>query len=72
MKKLSWKDGNLFDRVAMLKKKLESDQAQLDGDVQNSELRNEAAKTLKEYNEAVMDECKLLYQLAKVEWLNMT
>ena len=69
LKKLSWKDGNLFDKVVMLKRKLECDQAKVDKDVHNSDLRNEAAKTLKEYNEAVLDECKLLYQLAKVEWL---
>jgi hypothetical protein len=70
LKKLSWKDGNIFDRVAMLRKKLESDQTKLEADVYNEDVRKEAAKTLKEYNEAVIDESKLLYQMARVEWLN--
>ncbi|GJR00937.1 RNA-directed DNA polymerase, eukaryota, reverse transcriptase zinc-binding domain protein [Tanacetum coccineum] len=68
LKKMSWKNGNLTDRVAVLKEELRMVQIKSIDNVHDAELRKEAADKLKEYNEAVNDELKLLYQLAKVEW----
>ncbi|GJZ37183.1 hypothetical protein Tco_0583374 [Tanacetum coccineum] len=51
----------------MLEKKLKEVQGKVDKD---PEFRKEATNVLKEYNEAVLDEEKLLDHLAKVEWLN--
>lgn len=70
LRKLSWKDGNLFDKVKMLKDKVKQLQSKLDNDAHNVELRKENVAALKEYNEAVLDEEKLLAQLANVKWIN--
>lgn len=70
LKKLSWKNGNLFEKVKELREKVKQIQTRLDNDVHNADLKKESVAVLKEYNEAVMDEEKLLVQLANVKWLN--
>ncbi|GJX58921.1 hypothetical protein Tco_0290311 [Tanacetum coccineum] len=70
LKKYNWGKGNLFHRVVKLKDSLKEIQKKLDDDVHNKELKNKAIEVLKEYNAAVIDEEKYLYQIAKVEWLN--
>ncbi|GJU68056.1 phloem protein 2-like protein [Tanacetum coccineum] len=67
LKRLSQKNGNLFEIASMFKEKLKEVRGKVDKD---SELRKKLLiNVLKEYNEAVPDEEKLLYQLAKVDWL---
>ncbi|GKF44205.1 hypothetical protein Tco_0130757, partial [Tanacetum coccineum] len=64
LKRLSQKNGNLFEIASMFKEKLKEVRGKVDKD---SELRKKLLiNVLKEYNEAVPDEEKLLYQLAKV------
>ena len=70
LKKLSWNKGNLFERVKELKEKVKQMQDRLDNDVYNSDLRKETVDALKDYNEAVVEEEKLLAQLANVKWLS--
>ncbi|GKD63664.1 hypothetical protein Tco_1305772 [Tanacetum coccineum] len=67
LKRLSQKNGNLFEIASMFKEKLKEVRGKVDKDF---ELRKKLLiNVLKEYNEAVPDEEKLLYQLAKVDWL---
>lgn len=44
-------------------------QRKVDKDPHNSELKKEEAEILREYNCAVQDEEKFLFQQAKIEWL---
>ncbi|GJZ40339.1 hypothetical protein Tco_0586902 [Tanacetum coccineum] len=69
LNKLNWKHGNLFDKVATLKKKLHVIQAKIDKDPSNKSLRLEGVQVLSEYKEATSDEEKLLRQKAKITWL---
>ncbi|GKA90452.1 RNA-directed DNA polymerase, eukaryota, reverse transcriptase zinc-binding domain protein [Tanacetum coccineum] len=66
MKKLSWKNRNLFERVECWKDKL----IQVDKDSHNAALKVEEANTIKEYNNAMKDEEKFLYQQAKITWMS--
>ncbi|GJT64038.1 hypothetical protein Tco_1015518, partial [Tanacetum coccineum] len=61
--------GNLTERVAALKEEMRVIQIKSIENVHDAEIRKAAVKKLMEYNEAVNDELKLLYQMAKVEWL---
>ncbi|GKC88484.1 RNA-directed DNA polymerase, eukaryota, reverse transcriptase zinc-binding domain protein [Tanacetum coccineum] len=70
MNKLNWQNGNLFEKVKELKKKLDVAQANIDKDPHNIHLRKNGVELLKEYTIALEDEEKLLFQKAKVEWLN--
>ncbi|GJV83128.1 RNA-directed DNA polymerase, eukaryota, reverse transcriptase zinc-binding domain protein [Tanacetum coccineum] len=56
--------GNLSERVLVLKEELKLIQIKSIENVHDVDLRKEAANKLSEYNEAVNDEVKLLYQLA--------
>nr|GEY05018.1 hypothetical protein [Tanacetum cinerariifolium] len=59
--------GNL---VKALKKKLDEVQLMIDEDPHNRALRKMGVDALKEYSVALDDEEKLLFQKAKVNWLN--
>ncbi|GKC56562.1 RNA-directed DNA polymerase, eukaryota, reverse transcriptase zinc-binding domain protein [Tanacetum coccineum] len=69
LKKLSWKNGNVSERVVCLKEELKLIQSQFINNVHDADIRKKVAAKLSEYNEAVDNEIKLIYQLAKVEWL---
>lgn len=69
MKQLSWKKGDVFERDNKLKVELKRIQQLISMKPFDNELGEQVAKTLKEYKEVVDEEEKLLYQKAKVEWL---
>ncbi|GKE00998.1 hypothetical protein Tco_1388981 [Tanacetum coccineum] len=69
LKKLTWKDGNIFDKVNSLKVQLKDVQTRIDKDPHDKELRLEERKFLNRYVEAMKDEEKLLFQKAKIKWL---
>ncbi|GJY01630.1 hypothetical protein Tco_0359782 [Tanacetum coccineum] len=56
LKKLNWKNGNLFEKVADLKTKLYNVQRKIDMDYANKVLRAEGVEVLREYKEAAVDE----------------
>ncbi|GJY77569.1 hypothetical protein Tco_0483370 [Tanacetum coccineum] len=66
---LNWKNGNLYKRVADLKEDLKLAQANVEAHPHDNQIKIKAVEILNNYQEAVMDEEKLLYQQAKVEWL---
>ncbi|GKA88532.1 RNA-directed DNA polymerase, eukaryota, reverse transcriptase zinc-binding domain protein [Tanacetum coccineum] len=70
MNNLNWKNGNLIDKVKKLKKELDEVQMNIDKDPQNGLLREQGVAILQEYSIALKDEEKLMFQRAKVEWLN--
>ncbi|GJS63252.1 hypothetical protein Tco_0677816 [Tanacetum coccineum] len=59
-------NGNLFNKIAILKDKLHEVQGKIDKDPTNKELRAEGVEILKSYKEAAEDEEKLLMQKSKV------
>nr|XP_043638595.1 uncharacterized protein LOC122609712 [Erigeron canadensis] len=69
LNRMSWSNGNLFEKANRLKDKLRRDPEACDKDPYNGELRKEAAKSLNEYIEAAKDEMNLLQQKVKVQWL---
>ncbi|GKF64098.1 hypothetical protein Tco_0187546 [Tanacetum coccineum] len=69
LNKLSWKDGNIFERVTKLKVSLEDVQAEVDKYPHNEEIKAKSCKILSEYYEALKDENDLLMQKANIEWL---
>nr|GEU89064.1 hypothetical protein [Tanacetum cinerariifolium] len=71
LKILTWKDGNIFDKVNCLKMQLKDVQLRIDKDPYDKDLRNEERKCLSEYVEAIKDKNKLLYQKGKIKWLSV-
>lgn len=71
LKKLAWKNGNVFENVINLREQVKEVQRKIDIDPENKELRKEECEVLKRYMEAMKDEEKLLFQKAKVNWLSM-
>ncbi|GKE75067.1 hypothetical protein Tco_1537108, partial [Tanacetum coccineum] len=69
LKNLSWKNGDVFGRVVHLKKKLQEAQVLVDSHPHNNQVKVAVVIILKEYHEAIIEEEKLLFQKAKVEWL---
>ncbi|GJY36038.1 RNA-directed DNA polymerase, eukaryota, reverse transcriptase zinc-binding domain protein [Tanacetum coccineum] len=69
LKELAWKDGDIFENVKELRIKLKEVQTKIDKDPTNKVLIAEESKILHEYNNAMSDEEKFLYQKAKVKWL---
>ncbi|GKE24059.1 hypothetical protein Tco_1435571, partial [Tanacetum coccineum] len=53
LKKLTWKDGNIFDNVKTLKEKLKIIQTKIDVDPHNTDLRSDESRCLKEYGDDV-------------------
>ncbi|GKB10355.1 RNA-directed DNA polymerase, eukaryota, reverse transcriptase zinc-binding domain protein [Tanacetum coccineum] len=70
LKNLAWKNGNIFDNVVILREKLKDAQNTVNDQPYDNERKRIAAVVLNDYNEAMTDEDKLLFQMAKVEWLN--
>ncbi|GKA07339.1 RNA-directed DNA polymerase, eukaryota, reverse transcriptase zinc-binding domain protein, partial [Tanacetum coccineum] len=70
LKKLTWKDGNVFDRVKSIKAQLSEIQVKIDKNLSDKALRMEESLCLGKYTEALKDEEHLLYQKAKIKWLS--
>nr|GEX07138.1 RNA-directed DNA polymerase, eukaryota, reverse transcriptase zinc-binding domain protein [Tanacetum cinerariifolium] len=64
LKNLSWKNGNLYDRVIKWKGELQKIQTSVDGNPHDAELKKEEARIMKEYYSAVQDEKSFLFQEA--------
>ncbi|GKB87566.1 hypothetical protein Tco_0959838 [Tanacetum coccineum] len=71
LKRLSWKDGDVFENVSKLRYLLKDVQIRIDKDPHNKELRNEECVVLKKYANAMKYEEHILYQKAKVKRLSM-
>ncbi|XP_071726744.1 uncharacterized protein [Rutidosis leptorrhynchoides] len=69
LKSLNWKNGNLHEKVEALKADLKEIQKKVDDDPYEGALRKKATEVLEEYENAKMDELRLLYQKAKIDWL---
>ncbi|GJU91131.1 RNA-directed DNA polymerase, eukaryota, reverse transcriptase zinc-binding domain protein [Tanacetum coccineum] len=68
-KKLSWKNGNVFERAEVLKEKVKECQLKVDNFPHDEKIKEESCSVLEEYQEAIREEYSLLCQKAKVEWL---
>ncbi|GJR49138.1 RNA-directed DNA polymerase, eukaryota, reverse transcriptase zinc-binding domain protein [Tanacetum coccineum] len=64
--KLNWSNGNIFEKVSLLRDKVKEWQSKLDTDPFNAEYKIEESKVLNEYREALNDEIKLLKQKPKL------
>ncbi|GJT76141.1 RNA-directed DNA polymerase, eukaryota, reverse transcriptase zinc-binding domain protein [Tanacetum coccineum] len=71
LKKLTWKDGNIFDKVKSLRDHLKEIQTKIDKDPDNKLLREAESKVLAEYVDSMKDGEKLLFQKSKVKWLSL-
>ncbi|GJU01457.1 RNA-directed DNA polymerase, eukaryota, reverse transcriptase zinc-binding domain protein [Tanacetum coccineum] len=69
MNSLNWRNGNLFEKVVLLRDKVKEWQSKLDNDPFNTKIKEEESKALIEYREALNDELKLLKQKARIDWL---
>ncbi|XP_071739739.1 uncharacterized protein [Rutidosis leptorrhynchoides] len=68
-RKLMWDKGNIHARVTNLRSKLDEVQKLLDLNPHLTIHRENERSILKEFNEAIIDEEKLLRQKSKVQWL---
>ncbi|GKA59809.1 RNA-directed DNA polymerase, eukaryota, reverse transcriptase zinc-binding domain protein [Tanacetum coccineum] len=66
---LSWKDGNIFERVTKLRESLKESQTEVDKHPHCEIVKEKSCKLLSEYYEALKDESNMLMQKAKVDWL---
>ncbi|GJV84365.1 hypothetical protein Tco_1524263 [Tanacetum coccineum] len=69
MKRINWKNRNLFTKVLLLKEKLKECQDKIDKYPFNLKIREEVAVILQDYKEAMDDEYKLMSSKAKINWL---
>ncbi|GKB98576.1 hypothetical protein Tco_0984713 [Tanacetum coccineum] len=67
---LNWSNGNLVEKVKILKDDLKKIQTEIDVDPYDKILRDKDRVLLEEYLEAIKDEEKLLYQKCKIKWLS--
>ncbi|GJW02174.1 RNA-directed DNA polymerase, eukaryota, reverse transcriptase zinc-binding domain protein [Tanacetum coccineum] len=67
--KLSWKNGNIFERAELLRDKVKKCQRKVDSLPHDKKVKEDSCIILKEYQEAIKEEYSLLCQKAKVEWL---
>ncbi|GJZ93434.1 RNA-directed DNA polymerase, eukaryota, reverse transcriptase zinc-binding domain protein [Tanacetum coccineum] len=63
---LSWKKGNIFNNVILLKEKLKCCQENVDKNPHDKDMKKISVATLNDYNDAVKDEICLLKQKAKI------
>nr|GFB69717.1 RNA-directed DNA polymerase, eukaryota, reverse transcriptase zinc-binding domain protein [Tanacetum cinerariifolium] len=68
-KKLSGKQGNVFDNMAALKERPKSIQDDVDKNPHDASLKKEVVLVLNDFVKASKDEMKILQQKAKVKWL---
>ncbi|GKF60803.1 hypothetical protein Tco_0177589 [Tanacetum coccineum] len=69
LKKLNWKNGNMFEKFKGLKQKLNDVQNKLDPDPFNVDLNFSSVQLVNEYIVAAKDEFKLIHQKATINWL---
>ncbi|GJT01793.1 RNA-directed DNA polymerase, eukaryota, reverse transcriptase zinc-binding domain protein [Tanacetum coccineum] len=69
LKKLSWMNGNVFERAEQLRSKVKESQTEVDRFPHDEGIKMKCWSVLKEYQEATKEEYSLLCQKAKVEWL---
>ncbi|GKA63786.1 RNA-directed DNA polymerase, eukaryota, reverse transcriptase zinc-binding domain protein [Tanacetum coccineum] len=69
LNKLSWKNGNIFERVTKLRECLKEVQAEVDKHPHNEDIKAKSCRVLNDYYDAMKDENNLLMQKAKIEWL---
>ncbi|GJS99508.1 RNA-directed DNA polymerase, eukaryota, reverse transcriptase zinc-binding domain protein [Tanacetum coccineum] len=69
LKKMSWENGNVFERVEILRNKVKEYQAEVDKFPHDGKIEEKSWSVLKDYQEAIQEEYSLLCQKAKVEWL---
>ncbi|GJZ82023.1 RNA-directed DNA polymerase, eukaryota, reverse transcriptase zinc-binding domain protein [Tanacetum coccineum] len=67
---LNWSNGNLVEKVKVLKDDLKKIQTEIDADPYDKNLRDKGKVVLEKYIKAVKDEEKLLYQKCKIKWLS--
>ncbi|GJZ99622.1 RNA-directed DNA polymerase, eukaryota, reverse transcriptase zinc-binding domain protein [Tanacetum coccineum] len=67
IKKMSWQNGNVFERVEILKEKVKECQTKVDKYPHDREVKEESVRILEEYIEAKNEEYNLLCQKAKIE-----
>ncbi|GKC30129.1 RNA-directed DNA polymerase, eukaryota, reverse transcriptase zinc-binding domain protein, partial [Tanacetum coccineum] len=67
---LAWKKGNLFQSVKKLEDELKKAQVEVEANPNCKVIKEKLSNVLQEYNEAIIDEEKLLAQKAKVKWLS--
>ncbi|GJQ95660.1 RNA-directed DNA polymerase, eukaryota, reverse transcriptase zinc-binding domain protein [Tanacetum coccineum] len=60
LKRLAWKDGDLFDKVKILREKLKDIQKRIDTEPHNKVIREEESLILREYGEAMKEEEKAI------------
>ncbi|GJS68035.1 RNA-directed DNA polymerase, eukaryota, reverse transcriptase zinc-binding domain protein [Tanacetum coccineum] len=64
---LNWKNGNLFEKVVVLKQQLKDIQSKLVIDPFNHDIRMDDVEIHSKYTAAIEDELKLLHQTAKIK-----
>ncbi|GJY28473.1 RNA-directed DNA polymerase, eukaryota, reverse transcriptase zinc-binding domain protein, partial [Tanacetum coccineum] len=69
MRQMNRRNGNVFEKVKVLKDELSKIQCNLDKDPTNAVLKEEEMVYYSAYREAALDEEKLLKQKTKIEWL---
>ncbi|GJR91055.1 RNA-directed DNA polymerase, eukaryota, reverse transcriptase zinc-binding domain protein [Tanacetum coccineum] len=69
LNQLNWQNGNLFEKVNILKEKLKEAQSEVDADPFNFAKRENAVNLGNEYSKSAEDELKLVHQKAKIRWL---
>ncbi|GKE75511.1 hypothetical protein Tco_1537552, partial [Tanacetum coccineum] len=69
LKQISWKNGNVFERVKKLRIEVKKWQNEVDRFPHDESIKNKSYSVLKDYQEAIKDEYNLLCQKAKLEWL---
>ncbi|GJT97230.1 RNA-directed DNA polymerase, eukaryota, reverse transcriptase zinc-binding domain protein [Tanacetum coccineum] len=66
---LNWNNGNIFEKVVILKEKLKKAQSDVDADPFNNAKREIASHLFEEYTVAAEDEIKLFHKKVKIHWL---
>ncbi|GJX59010.1 RNA-directed DNA polymerase, eukaryota, reverse transcriptase zinc-binding domain protein [Tanacetum coccineum] len=69
LKKLSWKNGNLYERIKQWKMELQNIQTKVDASHHDVVLKKKEARIMEKYSAALQDEESFLCQQAKIEWL---
>ncbi|GKE97365.1 hypothetical protein Tco_0020716 [Tanacetum coccineum] len=65
LKQMSWKDGNVFERVEKLKSEVKKWQNEIDKFPHDESIKEKRCSVLKEYQEAIKEEYSLLCQEMK-------
>ncbi|GJU27496.1 RNA-directed DNA polymerase, eukaryota, reverse transcriptase zinc-binding domain protein [Tanacetum coccineum] len=69
LNRLSWSNGNVFDKVKVLKENPKNIQGNIGKNPHDESFKKEVVDILNEYTKAVKDEFVLLKQKAKVKWI---